>query len=284
MSIRVPTMVACIAALSSVVACADVPSDPAGSSPNGTRYEANATVLDDGSGPALCLGGVAESLPPQCDGIPLNGWSWDAVEGEQTASGVTWGEFHVVGTYDGTSFTLERAGPPEAVPPDNGDPFATPCPEPADGWTSTGPATTDKDLNAAMRVAEDIPAYAGLWIDSQGPVGFAEPGPVVLNVAFTGDPEQHEQALRDAWDGPLCLISFEHTYRELRRTQHDLSEGGAEDAGLELLSSSVNVMMNQVEIGVVVTTAEAERALDETYGEETIRVLPALLPVRTSAT
>ena len=170
-------MVACIAALSSVAACADAPSDPAGSSPNGTRYEANATVLDDGSGPALCLGGVAESLPPQCDGIRLDGWSWDAVEGEQTASGVTWGEFHVVGTYDGTSFTVERAEQPEAVPPDEGDPFATPCPEPVDGWTNSGPATTDKDLHAAMRVAENISAYGGLWIDSQEPAGFAEPGP-----------------------------------------------------------------------------------------------------------
>ncbi len=38
-------------------------------------------------------------------------------------------------------------------------------------------------------------------------------------------------------------------------------------------------MANRVEIGVVVTTAEAERSLDETYGEGTIRVLPALLPV-----
>jgi hypothetical protein len=279
MSINVPTMLACLTALSSAAACANASSDPPGSSPDGTRYEANATVLDDGTGPVLCLGGVAESSPPQCDGIPLDDWSWDAVDGEQTASGVTWGEFHVIGTYDDTSFTVERAGQPEAVPPDDGDPFATPCPEPADGWTNSGPATTDKDLNAAMRVAEGIPAFAGLWIDSQEPVGFAEPGPVILNVAFTGDPESHEQVLRDAWDGPLCLISFEHTYRELQRTQDDLSEGGAEDAGLELLSSSVNVMTNQVEIGVVVTTTEAERALDEAYGAGTIRVLPALFPV-----
>ena len=31
------------------------------------------TVLDSGDGPRLCLGAVAESNPPQCDGPPLEG-------------------------------------------------------------------------------------------------------------------------------------------------------------------------------------------------------------------
>lgn len=262
----------------SSVACAYAGFQP--SSPIPGRYEANATVLDDGDGPELCLGGIDESLPPQCSGMPIHGWSWDAIEGEQIASGVTWDEFHVVGAYDGSSFTIERADPPEAVSPDDGDPFATPCPEPADGWTSSGPATSDKDLNAAMRVAEDIPTYAGLWIDHLGEaIEGAEPGPMVLNVAFTGEPETHEEALRDAWDGPLCVVSFEHTFRELRRVQDDLSDGGAERAGLELLFSSIDVMTNQVEVGVVVTTPEAERALDGIHGAGTIRVIPALRPV-----
>lgn len=260
-------------------ACANVGSRPASTPTSSGRYEANATVLDDGDGPELCLGAIAESLPPQCGGMSINAWNWDSVEGEQTASGVTWGEFHVVGIYDGSSFTIERAGPPEAVPPDDGDPFATPCPEPADGWTSSGPATSDKDLNAAMRVAEGIPTYAGLWIDQLGePVEFAEPGPMVLNVAFTGEPESHEEALRDAWDGPLCLVTFEHTFRELRRVQDELSDGGAALAGLELLFSSVDVMTNQVEVGVIVASPEAERALDRTYGAGTVRVTSALRP------
>ena len=263
------------------VACADSGSPTVSPRPSSGLYEANATVLDDGDGPELCLGAIAESLPPQCGGIPINGWTWDAIEGEQSAQGVTWGEFHVVGTYDGSSFTIERAGPLEAVPRDDSDPFATPCPEPAGGWTSSGPRIGEMDVNAAMRVAEDVPGYAGLWIDYvDEPVEFAEPGPMVLNVAFTGEPETHEEALRDAWDGPLCLISFERTFRELRRTQDDLSEGGgAQEASLELLSSSIDVMTNQVEVGVVVTTAEAERALDEAYGAGTIQVVPALRPI-----
>lgn len=59
------------------------------------------TVLDDGTGPELCLGGVAESFPPQCDGPPIDGWDWDAFTGWTDASGVRWGEYAVQGTFDG---------------------------------------------------------------------------------------------------------------------------------------------------------------------------------------
>ena len=102
---------------------------------------------------------------------------------------------------------------------------------------------------------------------------------MILNVAFTGEPERYESALREAWDGPLCLIEFEHTYRELRRAQNELSDGGAEDVDLEILSSSVDVMTNTVELGVVVSTAAAESALIEAYGPGMIEVIPALRPV-----
>lgn len=68
-----------------------------------------ATVLQkDGEEPELCLGGVAESYPPQCGGPRVSGWDWAAVEGEETASGVTWGAYAVQGTWDGTVFTLTQ--------------------------------------------------------------------------------------------------------------------------------------------------------------------------------
>lgn len=63
---------------------------------------AQGTVLDDGSGAELCLGAIQESYPPQCSGIPLEGWSWDEVEGSETEGSVTWGAYAVQGTYDGT--------------------------------------------------------------------------------------------------------------------------------------------------------------------------------------
>ncbi|SDK90253.1 hypothetical protein SAMN05216298_1939 [Glycomyces sambucus] len=48
---------------------------------------------------------VAESYPPQCAGLPVTGWDWEAVEHEE-ASGVRWGTFVVTGTFDGKAFTV----------------------------------------------------------------------------------------------------------------------------------------------------------------------------------
>ncbi len=59
------------------------------------------TVLDDGTGPELCLGAVAESAPPQCDGPPIDGWDWDAFAGWTEVSGVRWGAYAVQATFDG---------------------------------------------------------------------------------------------------------------------------------------------------------------------------------------
>jgi len=76
------------------------------------RYTATAMVLESPDhGPQLCLGGVDESLPPQCGGPDIVGWDWESVSDEESRSGTTWGEYTVVGTYDSTRFTHRaRAG------------------------------------------------------------------------------------------------------------------------------------------------------------------------------
>lgn len=78
------------------------PAPPAG------EVVALGTVLDTGGEPQLCLGAVAQSAPPQCAGIPLLGWSWDGLEGFDSAGGSTWGAYAVQGTYDGETFTATR--------------------------------------------------------------------------------------------------------------------------------------------------------------------------------
>lgn len=83
------------------------------------------TVLDEGDGAELCLGPVAESWPPQCSGIPLEGWDWASVDASGAAyehSGdVRWGEFTVTGSYDGTGLSVTDVGP-RPVPADPADP------------------------------------------------------------------------------------------------------------------------------------------------------------------
>ncbi|MBL0887564.1 hypothetical protein [Myceligenerans indicum] len=97
------------------------PASGAGAS-SGDPVTAVATVLQKGDGPPeLCLGGVAESLPPQCGGPQSTGWDWDDVESESVRD-TTWGEYAVVGTWDGETFHLTEpatAPDPRAEPPDD---------------------------------------------------------------------------------------------------------------------------------------------------------------------
>jgi hypothetical protein len=66
------------------------------------------TVIQTGdTAPQFCLGAVMESYPPQCSGPEIAGWDWDAVEGDETAAGVTFGAYAIWGTWDGTVFTAE---------------------------------------------------------------------------------------------------------------------------------------------------------------------------------
>jgi hypothetical protein len=248
-------------------------------------YEANTTVLESREhGPELCLGGVAESYPPQCGGVPIANWDWSLVDGEESASGTTWGAFHVVGRYDGSTFTVTDAGAYRQPSPEEGDPFAAPCPEPEGGWTAPDPArATEQDRDVAMRAAQHEGDSAGVWVDylvepSEFEVPIA-PDDLILVAAFTGDLERHEADLRALWGGPLCVTQHHRTLDDLQRTQRDLGSDGAAAVGLQMTWSSVNLMENEVELGVVVADDDARAALAARYGEGTVELFPALTPV-----
>jgi len=114
----------------------DVVEDPAGSgtasgppvpsevpsAPGEVRTRGVVTVLDDGTRPEVCLGVVAESFPPQCGGPPLVGWDWREQRlvlgqpggggtGYEQAGAVRWGQYALVGRWNGESFTLTTAVP-----------------------------------------------------------------------------------------------------------------------------------------------------------------------------
>ena len=63
-------------------------------------------VLDAAGDVELCLGAVAESYPPQCSGVPVDGWTWDGVDGNDTSGDATWGMYAAYGTYDGHRYTI----------------------------------------------------------------------------------------------------------------------------------------------------------------------------------
>jgi hypothetical protein len=280
------------AALAALVACGGVGRTdgrpPAQAEPSTKqRYEARGLVLEsEEHGPMLCLGMLLDSLPPQCGDVPLTNWDWDGVPGERRRSGTTWGEYRVVGTYDGQSFTVQEAAVPHGSAPfDDGDPIDTPCEEPAGGWVAEDPSrVSEADRQRASQAAAGKPDFAGLWIDY---IGNPKPeemetdptsAEIILNVAFTGDLERNTADLRALWGGPLCVVQHRHTEHELRSIQHDFP-GGDSDLGLDVLWSDIDIVDNVVEIGVVAIDVEGRAAVDERYGPGVVRIVPALQPV-----
>ncbi|MGH3011465.1 MAG: hypothetical protein ACRDMY_06450, partial [Gaiellaceae bacterium] len=259
------------------------------------------TVLEQGDGmespphgPELCLGGVADSLPPQCGGVPIANWDWDAVEGEESASGTTWGDFHVVGTYDGEAFNVTDVGPYD---PDEGDfgggrDFTTPCPEPAGGWVPLDPTrASDGDFENGAAVAAKRPDYVTLWVDYVGDhtpeeldalLMEGKPVQQIMDVVVTEDVAGAEAAIREAWTGPLCVTQREgHTEDELIAIRQEAERFIQEELGLETTWSMDGDVGLAAEIGVVIDVGGAgQAALDERYGAGMVRLFPALRPLQ----
>lgn len=250
-----------------------------------------ATVLDDGDGAELCLGAIAESYPPQCGGPRLADWDWAAHEGEyEEAAGVRWGEFVVVGTYDGEEFTVEEvtpAGEWDGEPPENGTDLSTPCAEPDGGWQVRDPAlTTDETLQEVLAVAADLDGYAGSWLDqsinpahgSDDPdeveAAMNDPRQLVVNVLVTGETGAAEEQLREVWGGALCVLEAEHSHADLEAAQQQLSEiEGYQSAG-------ISVAENHVGLSVIYDDGTLQQQLDDALGEGVVEVSSALVPAR----
>ena len=242
-------------------------------------YQGDGMVLEaKDRGPELCLGGVLDSLPPQCSGVPLLGWDWATVEGEERAGGTTWGSYHVVGRYDGETLTVTDVRPYEEGASFGTDPdFSSPCPAPNGGWEAFGVVTQD-ETEAVHAYAKRQPDYVISWHTHLRPAE-AEFGPVVVNVVFTGDAERHEAEIREFWDGPLCVVERPgRTESELAQIRKE-AEASLPALGLEMLWSSEAGVDSAIEIGVVVDVdGKGQAAFDARYGPGVIRLFPALTP------
>jgi hypothetical protein len=242
-------------------------------------YEVNTTVLEDRThGPMLCLSGILESLPPQCGSAPIANWDWQAVSGEERLSGTIWGNYHVVGSYEGKTFTLTDVGPFKegASGPTDSD-FSSPCPEPSGGWGGLDQATQE-DARPAAAYARSQPDYVTSWVTHLEPAQ-AEFGPVIVNAVFTGDRERHEVEMRKVWAGPLCVIERDvPTEDDLARIRKE-AEASLDDLGLSMLWSAGPGVEPIIEIGVVVDAGgKGQAALDARYGAGVVRLIPALKP------
>lgn len=252
------------------------------------RFRTVATVLENRDhGPQLCYA-VDESLPPQCGGVDVVGWHWSDVQAE-SAAGTTWGYYSLVGTFDGTAFTLTEPARPGrdrggssggGSSGGGGSGPATPCPTPKGGWTPVEPdLATDSALDAAIRLARSSEGFGGLWVDQRIPAGRLseananDPTGLVLNATTTGDPGQMQSSLREVWGGSLCVSPARRSMSDLRPIQRDVV------ALPGILSTGIDEVRGRVEVNLLVATEQLQRDLDEEYGEGAIRLHGALEPI-----
>lgn len=265
---------------------ADVPTEvPVPDGPVTTRYAV--TVLDDGNGAELCLGGVAESLPPQCGGPRLIGWDWSEHQGDfEEMSGVRWGDFAVTGTFDGRDLTPSDVVPAdefEAPEYDDDRDFTTPCPEPDGGWpVPIAEHNTIEGTDRAFRRAAELDDYAGAWLDTSrdgrspdqmdrdAASGADDVSLWTINVRVTGDVARAEAELREVWSGALCVTKAEHTEQDLRTIQRELQDLPG------FLSSGGGDQV--VELGVIFDDGGLQAWADQEHGPGIVRVTSALVP------
>ncbi|MFG6194680.1 hypothetical protein [Nonomuraea sp. JJY05] len=247
------------------------------------RYEANLTVLEGGGhGPQLCMM-VMESLPPQCGGPDVVGWDWNKVDHE-SQGGVKWGEYRVVGTWDGSRLTLtEPPGAPRKAAPTQEEDLTSPCPAPEGGWRPVDPAkATQQALDRALARAGTAKEFAGAWIDrsqmKELPPESTEaddPRRLVLNLKFTGDLSGREAWIREVWGGALCVSGAARSQSELEAIQREIEA----ELGDGLVSASPSVLRNQVTAQVWVATDEQRRDLDAKHGAGAVALNGVLRPV-----
>lgn len=245
------------------------------------------TVLDSGDGAELCLSGVAESLPPQCSGLPVLGWGWADHDGDyEEAQGTRWGDFVVLGTFDGSTITpseVVAAREHDAPRQQEEDPRRTSCAEPAGGWVVDPDRVAMADYEAGLRAAHSLDGLVSASVDtSRAPRtpdqqdedlrdGADEVSSWIVDVAVTADAPAAEAAIREVWGGCLRVTTGEVTQRELlriRRAVEDVTVPG-------LLGSHMD--LTAVHLHVVRDDGSIQAWADVTFGAGRVHVSSALV-------
>jgi hypothetical protein len=191
------------------------------------RYEGTFTVLESPDhGPQLCYF-VRESYPPQCDGLPVSAWDWNAVDDEESVNGTTWGGWHVVGTYDGQRFHLsETPGPVKATPaPSDESDFSPVCSKPAVVDASQGGAAWEALWGGDFGPFRVAGAVSG-WVSNPNDTS---DGAFVGNVIVRpGKRDAAVRRIREHYGGPLCVVERNlPTEARLRHVQAEVMDRAA---------------------------------------------------------
>ena len=215
---------------------------------------------DADAGPQGCFV-VLESNPPECGGpLPLAGFTWDDIDDEETAQDTTFADANLVGTWDGTTFTVERTDGPDVPRPGYEQPPSA-CGEPEGGRALVGNGV---DLRGEVRGLVDV---------SWG----SEGGTVQNYVVVPGATDEVTAAVRAAgYEGPLCVVERDGpTYEELRRLQREIRRLGDDTPLGRSAGGSLDAVGQRVEVTVLALTDEARAYAEEQWGD--LVVLDSLL-------
>ncbi|MDO5535577.1 MAG: hypothetical protein Q4F65_13130 [Propionibacteriaceae bacterium] len=220
----------------------------------------------------LCVGGLAQSLPPQCGGakVPVANMAWPDLPTGQEVSEVRFTDLlEVRGDWDGTTFrvtTVEPWTPPAPEAPD----FGQACADP-----QGTPLTDHEVLGQVAEAAEALPGLQSSWVsfpDGQPDPETEEMGAAVFNVLVTGDAAEAERTLRDQVDTAeqswaLCVAHADGPDRaELRAAQQRLHEKLPGTA----LVSGPRVREGRTSLGVTLLedTPELRQQVEDAVGPE----------------
>ncbi len=282
-------------AVASSASTASATGDPAVADPVVTDPDAVLTgqgllLQQHDQAPMLCFG-VDESYPPQCSGPELVGLDWADVPATETAAGVTWGEARVVGTYDGSTFTLTE--PPSEmrlpVEPDGGtgaDRFPMLCDDPFRGGDKGAVADPEAASPAESKLGamlQGYDGYVGSWVSTDltdAQLQQETPYVPTYNVLITGDAEQAHADFRAVWPGGLCVEQRDAaTQSEVRQAQEAVTEAGVDD-----VLSSGGSGEGRLEVGVLLADAETVEAIhtavEPWLAPEQVSIGGALVPVQ----
>ena len=213
------------------------------------------------------------------------GWDWADHGGNyEDVRGVRWGEFVVIGVFDGSTVPPNKVVPADEydAPPAEDAPHETTCREPAGGWVVDPWRVGMADFEAAVRAARRFDGFAGSFVDtSRDPRspeqmdqdfsdGSDDASWWIVNVAVTENPVAAEAAIREVWGGGVCVTTSKVTERDLRVVQraiHDADVPG-------LLSSGVDD--DAVHLGVVHDDGSIQAWADEKFSEGFVEVWSAL--------
>lgn len=302
---RVPVLGLAVAAVV-LTACGSETAPPAAGDSDGSTATSDALVIvdpedelvghgilmqSDPDGPVeLCVGGVAESLPPQCGGPTLEGdFSWDEVKSE-TVSGVTWtndhyyavGHFSPTGGDDGT-FTLTQpvsAEPPEGFTPPEREEIDFPqlCDDPTadvadtDQAASTGGPEAFAEENALHELTQGMEGYVTSWVSDGG---------AVTNVVVNSDADEARAQIREVFSGPLCVEQRDLPAEQGVRAAQEAV--GAEFRELGMLSSGGGGPTGVLEVQVLLADRSTVDRIHELVAPwltpEQVVVQSALLPL-----